>query len=170
MTAPTPSPEEFAKRVFPTKIRVGQCAIDCATVEEADEMQSRLNAAAAALTAPLREEVERWQVRCLTAEMDRDVADAKLAGDWPNELVERERARAERAEAEVARLRAALQPFAEFERLLLPGDDERMVAGRRDPAQSRHGRMVKVTVGDFRAAAKALAPEGGPGKEAPREA
>lgn len=54
--------------------------------------------------ARLREEVEEWQNKYESACLDRDVAEAKVAEDWPSHLVERERDRAEKAEAEVARL------------------------------------------------------------------
>lgn len=57
--------------------------------------------------ARLRAEVETWRNRYESACLDRDVAEAKVAGDWPNALVEAQRDRAESAEARVAELEAA---------------------------------------------------------------
>lgn len=159
MTAPQPStPEEFA----------GDC--DCPyprhqSMCSACKLAARIRERDAALLAPLRAEVERlataanahesckesWR-ECLPPGND-VMFGPDIARHW--------KSRAERAEAENARLRAALQPFQRIiaDNVLGP---QRSDGQKFTLAEAKDDDIdFDFTVGDFRAAARALAEGGG---------
>lgn len=86
MTAPTDAERvaQIVRRVFPLKIAIGPCAIDCATAEEADEMESRLRSTISAALAAVRAD-ERERAARIAEETD---SDAFPRDDFPRMIAD----------------------------------------------------------------------------------